>query len=387
MSEQILMTGNKIKIITFSHYGQLYGANRSLLTLLISCCDKIEWWVICRREGDFTKELAKAGIKFSVIDFKSDVYSPPLSFPLLRGCYKLLYNLGIALYLAILVARKGVNLVHTNSSVIFIGSLVAFFSRKKHLWHIREFVYEDYNLRYSLGKAAFNFFAKRAACNICISKSIQETRYIQSNVKAITRIIYNGLVTEELVPPKQRNAADVVTISIVGVINPAKNQLMAVKAVNLLLKKNINVKLKIVGDVGSPDYHKVLTDYIDHENIGSRVEFVGFVKETSRIFKDTDISLMCSFSEAFGRVTVESMMYGVPVVAFGSHGTIEIIDNEVNGLLYFGDESTMAQQIEVLIQNPELYARISKNAVEDVRKHFTIKTYVNNFVDEATRHI
>jgi len=372
----------KPKILSFSHYGTLYGANRSLLTLLTATRDQIDWWVICREDGDFVKELAKNRIEFRIVPFTNDIHKVPRSLQWFHSIKRFAFNIVAALYIAALVIRKRVDLIHTNSSVIFFGALVAFFSGRKHLWHIREFVYEDYHLKYNFGKSSFRFWANKAARIICISKSIAWKRVMEAGVTAPHVVIYNGLV-DALPANPSRTPADTPLTGIVGIIDPAKGQMTAVKAVNALVKKGTPVKLEIVGEIGDPAYYEEIAAYIKEQGISAHIGFTGFTKDIQSIYSRLDVLLMCSPNEALGRVTIEGMMYGVPVVAFDSAGTSEIVEHEQTGLLYRSDEHGLAAELERLFNDHSLYTGIAERAREHVFQNFTITKYRDNFVREV----
>jgi len=377
-----MRTDKKPKILSFSHYGTLYGANRSLLTLLTATRDRIDWWVICLEDGDFVKELANNGIEFKIVTFANDIHKVPRNPQWFHSIKRFAFNVAAALYIAALVIKKRIDLVHTNSSVIFFGALVAFFSGRKHLWHIREFVYEDYHLKYNFGKSSFRFWANKAARIICISKSIAAKRVVEAGVGAPHVVIYNGLV--DALPayaPRTRN--EVPLAGIVGIIDPAKGQMVAVKAVNTLLKKGARIKLEIVGEIGDPAYYEEIVDYIKEQEISESISFTGFTKDIQSIYRRLDVLLMCSPNEALGRVTIEGMMYGVPVVAFDSAGTSEIVQHEQTGLLYRSGEHGLAFELERLLNDQSLYAGIAERAREHVFQNFTISKYRDNFLREV----
>lgn len=377
-----MRTDSKPKILSFSHYGTLYGANRSLLTLLTSTRDQIDWWVICLEDGDFVKELAKNGIAFNVIPFANDIHKVPRSLQWFHSIKRFTFNILAALYISALVIKKRIDLVHTNSSVIFMGALVAFFSGRAHLWHVREFVYEDYHLKYNFGKSSFRFWANKAARIICISKSIAWTRVVEAGVKAPHVVIYNGLV-DELPANPSHVRGETPLAGIVGIIDPAKGQFTAVKALNALLKKDTPVKLEIVGEIGDPAYYEEITAYIKEHGLSGHITFTGFTKDIQSIYRRLDVLLMCSPNEALGRVTIEGMMYGVPVVAFDSAGTSEIVQHEQTGLLYRSDEHSLALEMERLLNDQSLYTSIAERAREHVFQNFTITKYRDNFVREV----
>lgn len=73
-------------------------------------------------------------------------------------------------------------------------------------------------------------------------------------------------------------------------------------------------------------------------------------------------ALVCSSSEAFGRVTLESMLSGLPVIGADTAGTGELIINGMNGLLYKNkDENDLALKIHMLLDD-SLRKRLSDAA-------------------------
>lgn len=377
------MSDRKPKILTFTHYSKLYGANKSFLTLLIATRNDIDWWVVCREDGDFVQELVRNGIPHRVIPFTNDIHKVPRSPQWFHSIKRFGFNIAAALYLAVLVFQKRIDLIHTNSSVIFMGALVSFFSGRKHLWHIREFVYEDYQLKYNFGKKSFKFWANKAARVICISKSIAQKRVVEAGVTAPHVIIYNGLVDADLPVAPLRKREGTPLAGIIGIIDPAKGQLTAVKAVNELLKSGFPVRLEIVGEIGDHEYYEEIIAFIKAQGIAGHVQFTGYTRDIQRIYRQLDVALMCSPNEALGRVTIESMMHGVPVVALDAAGSSEIIEHERTGLLFRDGAESLARELKRLLNDHSLYTAITARAREHVLQNFTITTYRDNFIREV----
>jgi glycosyltransferase involved in cell wall biosynthesis len=55
---------------------------------------------------------------------------------------------------------------------------------------------------------------------------------------------------------------------------------------------------------------------------------------------------MCSKNEALGRVTIEAMSRGTPVIGFDNAGTSEIIKHAYNGFLYKEGASELSENNE-----------------------------------------
>ena len=90
---------------------------------------------------------------------------------------------------------------------------------------------------------------------------------------------------------------------------------------------------------------------------------------------------MCSGNEAFGRVTVEAMKLGVPVIGAKSGGTLDIIIENENGLFYeSGNSQHLSERLFELINNKELYNFLSKNAIRGANELYNNDNHTNNLM-------
>jgi len=78
------------------------------------------------------------------------------------------------------------------------------------------------------------------------------------------------------------------------------------------------------------------------KRITEQVRFVGFKKEVAEEYHRADAVLMCSRDEGMGRVTVEAMSYGKPVLGYRGGATPELLTDEVDGFLYENDAKGLA---------------------------------------------
>lgn len=68
--------------------------------------------------------------------------------------------------------------------------------------------------------------------------------------------------------------------------------------------------------------------------------------------RQCDIGLTCSKKEAFGRVTVENMLAKMLVIGANTGGTLEIVEDGYNGLLYEeGNPESLAGRIEYAMEH------------------------------------
>ncbi len=156
----------------------------------------------------------------------------------------------------------------------------------------------------------------------------------------------------------------------VGRLDPIKNFSCLIKAMNIAIKENPNLKLYLLGD--GPEREK-LKQEIKELQIEKNVIMPGFLssKDVNKYLLKSDIYLMTSIKESFALVIAEAFNCGLPVISFDIMvGPRELIKNEYNGLL-IEDRSCekMAQKINELINNPKKLRQLGKNAKKDSEKY------------------
>jgi glycosyltransferase involved in cell wall biosynthesis len=83
-------------------------------------------------------------------------------------------------------------------------------------------------------------------------------------------------------------------------------------------------------------------------------------------------------AEPFGRVVIEAMAAGRPVVAAAAGGVLEIVRHRENGwLVEPGDVGGYVDAINSLRAAPELAQRLVDQASADVQVNFTLDRYLN----------
>ena len=134
-----------------------------------------------------------------------------------------------------------------------------------------------------------------------------------------------------------------------------KDFLTLVKAFKILKDNNkIKYNLVIVGD--GPDRSKIET-YIKQNNLENNIFLVGSQDDVAKFYKTAKLFVLSTESEGLGMVIIEAMKFGLPVIATDApYGPRDIIRNNEFGILTpVGDEKLLAQEINKLLENEELY--------------------------------
>lgn len=363
-----------MKILFVSHYSFLYGSNRSLDSLIDyfkDNGDNVE--VLLPSKGAFYKHLKGKGIRVRAIRFFYEVLyvkwnKKYLSLPLLW-----LYNLIVAPYLIFTIKKISPDIVYSNSSVdaysIFFAKLLGL----KHVYHVREFLREDFGSHFIFGKAAKRRLILWSNKIIFVSNAVAKAviGYIPRN----GRVIYNGLPLPKIIKPIKRFRDDL-RLGVVGNIDISKQQHLAIEYMKDIVKIYPKITLHIIGDKECP-YKKYIEKLVRDYHLSENVIFEGFVNDVDDIYRRCDVLLMCSRSEAFGRVTIEAMMRNVPVIGYDSGGTSELIKDGITGFKFENLEGVIAA-INTIINDEGKINSIIDNARISAGKNFSEKQYVSN---------
>ncbi|MGK6352537.1 glycosyltransferase family 4 protein [Parapedobacter sp. DT-150] len=366
-----------MNILFVTSFGTLYGANKSLLSLLVHLKKSGQnVYLLSQQNGPLIAATRQHGITCKVIPYRIEVDKLKQHF--LKGFLKYLINKSILFLNARYFKSLDVDLIHSNSSTIFFGAYLANYLGKPHVWHMREFLYNDYKLVYSLGEKHFIKWATKANKMIAISQSIYDQRC--RNYKNAF-VLYNGIISEKDTISKVdikskifKYNSDLIFIT-VGFLSAEKNQLEAIIAFEEYLKKTrvSSDELHIIGE-GDSAYEFKLKEYVRRNNLSDRIKFFGYIDDISSSYRNSDILLMCSRNEALGRVTIEAMTHGCLVVGHNSYGTAEIIKNEYSGFLY-SDTNELVQQMIICKNDVNLRYTLILQAVIEVKRNFTIEAY------------
>ena len=370
-----------MRIIYITHYTESYGANRSLLNLIdgLSFNGINDIVVLTPTQGLINDVLNKKNINNVVVPFKNEIHYTDQKHNSLKEFLKCFYNWFIVFRYASKIKGAGETIIHTNASVTFIGAYLSYWLKVPHVWHIREFGKEDYNIRYNYGYKYFQYWLNKANAVIAISKSIYNKR-VRCSRASIKETVYNGVVfLNELKASSNKNQLQnkSMTFGMIGVVSKEKGQQDAIDAFILLREKYDNLKLTIAGE-GDFAYVKDLKRKVAEYKLGEQITFLGFIGDTTSFYDSIDCLLMCSRNEALGRVTIEAMSNGVPVIGFDNAGTSEIIKDGYNGLLYKKNVEELSNTMAKLIEDDSLRRSIIDNSFETVKQQFTIEKYADS---------
>lgn len=211
---------------------------------------------------------------------------------------------------------------------------------------------------------------------ICVSKYVYKfvaSRSLLKNKKVVA--IYKGHDLSWY----DKQAADLTEFGInnddftaICVINsrPHKGLDIMLKAANQLSDLS-NFHLLLVGKGADKEPYKSL---LSNNSMKARIHVAGYRLDAPELIKASDILIQPSTGgEGLPRVILESLAYSTPVITSANEGSLEIIDDGVNGVVVpVGDPDALAASIRKLYGSPETMDTLksnSKNILENEMSH------------------
>jgi hypothetical protein len=241
------------------------------------------------------------------------------------------------------------DVVMTMSITIPWGAIAASVLRKPHVWYLRET--GDY-LPFVLPlEQVVGVIDESSNAVIAISHTVRRVLAAISDDKMSIVSPYFPGFEERAARAEARNGVRPRLI-VPGTKSEQKGQEDAIRAVALLAARGRDVELAIIGP-GPESEDDRLAALAAELGVGDRIEIGGFRDDILEVMAEADIMVDCTREPALGRVIMEAMLIGTPVVGTRSVGSVELCQDGVYGLTYtVGDAADLARAIETVLDDP-----------------------------------
>lgn len=367
------------RILFIDHSAALGGGELSLLDIAS------DWAVNARvllfEEGPFVHQLQERGLQVDV---------EPAAAKLQRvsrnaGLSSLLRALpdGIRLTRKLVRHAADVDLIYANSQKsMILAALVGKWTSTPVIWHLRDILSAEHFS--SLNRLAVVSIARMClSLIICNSQATQRAFAETGGPKSRSVVIPNGIDARPFEDGSARHClqvrrdlglpADTPLIGVFSRLAEWKGQHVLIEAITSLP----DVHAVIVGDaLFEPDraYKEHLYSLIRRLDLEDRVHLLGFRRDVPRLMRTLDVVVHTSTApEPFGRVVVEGMMAGRPVIASRSGGPAELIDDGLTGYLTRpGDASALRSRIRFVLSNPDEARRVAERGRRHAHRRYSV---------------
>lgn len=210
-------------------------------------------------------------------------------------------------------------------------------------------------------------------------KNLLETGINDKKIK----VIYNGVSSAEKIDEEKKKKVfesfgienGTKIVGIVARLEEIKGHEHFIDAAKIVQEKGCDAKFVIAGTGSREAFLKKYAEDKEADN----VVFLGFVKNVSELNNIMYLQINASSYEAVGLSVLEGMRLGVPAIVSSYGGNPEVTLNGVNGYVVNGQSAEeFAERVIMLLNDTELYKRLSAGAIEVFNKNFTASVMAEN---------
>jgi glycosyltransferase involved in cell wall biosynthesis len=294
-------------------------------------------------------------------------------------------SVGSAIQWRSLLAKHRIELVHLNNSVFSTMEWViaARLAGSKCVCHQRGYT--------SRGIAAARHFDRI----VCISNQIRDHLVsVNPALRRNTVAIHDALDTEAFLSRRSRTSDQVrrewgipesaVLIGMVGNIKEWKGQRVLVEAFASLHRRFPDVRCLLIGATSRISRDRAYSDSVlkrvEELGLQDRILVTGFREDVPDLVSALDILVHASIEpEPMGRVILEGMALGKPVIATDHGGPREIIEPGTSGFLVPpNDPGRLSACLIDLVESPALRQRIAEGGRRRVQDAFGIRQHMDS---------
>ena len=371
------------RVLFVDHAAVLGGGELCLLDIAVG--HGRESAVALFEQGPFQGALRSAGVRVIDID-TGDSLKGIKKDSRLPGLAPLLGMLRASLRLA--RAAREFDVIYANSAKAFLASVLAgAIARKPVVWHLHDILDGDHfsgqNVRVVVRAA--NLRASRVVAN---STATADAFVAVGGRRDLTRVVYNGIdaapfdtLGADVRAEVRRELGigdDAFVVGSFSRLHPWKGQRVFLDA----LANLPGVHGVVVGGAlfsGEAGYEAELRARATSAPLAGRVHILGARPDVPRLMKACDVVVHTSIlPEPFGRVLVEALLAGRPLIASNAGGVREIAKDGITALLIpLGDSSALAGAIIELRDNPDRARTLAEAGNDDMRRRFTREAMID----------
>ena len=384
------LPGDPPSVLFVDQTGQLGGAE--LMLLDVAAARRHCSHVVLFDDGPFRQRLEERGVSVEVLCAGRAVQQHAKSGGLLRQARSAPAVLRQVHRLARIARRFDV--VHANTQKAFVvAALAAALARRPVIYHLHDILTSGHfstpNRRAVVALA--NRLAARVVCN---SKATLDAFVEAGGRRDKTVIVYNGIDAAPLEKPDpaevdrlrdQHVREDAFTVGIFGRLTAWKGQHVLLEALEQIDQNDGRpIDALVVGEALFTEEDRAYAEDLEKQAksgvLAGCIKLLGFHHDVAPLMHACDAVVHCSTQpEPFGRVVVEAMLCGRPVVAAAAGGVPEIIAHGETGLLTPpADPAALAAALHRLRTDPALADRLAQAGRKAARQRFPVHKMLND---------
>ncbi len=210
---------------------------------------------------------------------------------------------------------------------------------------------------------------------------VKEDKIIITPVYTDLEAFINATPDDEIKKLKTKN--EIIFLTMARFV-PQKNLSLLIRSFIKALKKESDVKMKLV-IVGKGEEEKKLKKLAKDAPKGSIV-FMDWTDNPASVIKSADVYALSSNYEGWGRVCIETMASGTPLLMTNVGCANEVVLDGINGLVVpVNDEWVFAEGLHKLAIDKELRKRLSKDGLVSIKSLPIFEENVSAYIEGLER--
>jgi glycosyltransferase involved in cell wall biosynthesis len=360
-----------LRVLYTNHVTEISGAENSLLALLTHL-DRERFSPILalpEASGPLAERAQALGVPVHGVPFLRlhKTGNPLTNLRQVAGLWKARRAIGK------LCRAEDVRVVHANSFHSALACAMKGPRIAPVIWHVRDVLMPREVVRWLAGRVHRMIAVSGAVAKYMVAIAPEHAGKVV--------LVHNGIDTEALTltrPPGELRAElgvpdDAPLVACVGQLVPWKRQDILIEAAQSVARVYPQAHFAIVG----ADMFGEHADYVGKlkklaADGAANVRFLGYRPDALDIIAAADVLAHPATAEPLGRVVLEAMAVGTPVVAANAGGPAELLEDAESGLLVEpADPKALSEGLLWLLENPGYGAELAEKARERVVANFS----------------
>ena len=316
--------------------------------------------------NEFFEDKGIENFSFSFKNFISSYHNPEFIYKKLLYIRHLLGNMIAIKKIIKNVDLEHIDLIETNLDRIDIGAILSKKYHIPHIWHIREHLGSDFNVT-SIFSNYINYMNSFSSTYVAVSKSVKDTWVSRGINPRNINIIYDGVNIDDI-KKKEKFRNNKLNLLFLGGYYEHKGQFSFIQLLNEL-PRDVKDKITITfyGN-GDAQYRKILEKYVEKTKLSTFIKLKTYDPQIYDHIRDYDVGVNFSDKECFGRVTVEYMAAGLPVICSNTGANKELIQDTKNGFRIEKGNSEKLCKALVSLMDVQIRKNIKVTNIEKAKK-------------------
>jgi len=380
------------------HYPDIGGGQKTLLTYLANFPKKnINCYVVCgHEEGSFTKELQKLDLPVFKVRFNESnirINRTSENTKIRKDFPYFLSNLPLFVKSSFKIAKiikiNNIDIIYANTTkTACFGAFASMLTSKP-------LIYRASNDRFFSNHGWIDYVVcnqtkKILACSDFVASSFKEwfwkvkTVYPPIDFEELTRNLSKESIDK--IRKQYRISNNAFVVVQIGCLRRVKRHVdLLLSTAQIIKSGNPRIMLLFVGSDSQGKEINIKRELIKiakELNIWKHIIFTGYKKDVGSILKASDLLVVPSLTETFGRVIVEALYLEVPVIASNTGAIPEIIKNGETGYLFEPQNvKALKDCIRKVLENYNKAKQLAQKGRRYVKIRFSLESVLKKNID------